>query len=582
MSGNQALGRGEHSDVATNTSRNERLDASLERVAASSNGVISVRRITTRQLGESLRMDLGSSPNPVYEFTVTNSGRSFAAVAYTLSLDGTSRPATRAEALGRGLAQESGRLFDSNPFLLVFDFAGEQLLSVPAITLFGAFAERAAREPIEAATTSTFSLSPNFVNCTISMYGLVTAPDVWKCALNDLTAEALAAELLRIHEATTARRTAIPHIVSAIQSRLAQQPVTPALASANGGTAVSPAPARQLDAQDEQLNIAPRLWRMILTSIRSAPGVILVGPPGTAKTALLRQAIRELSTQGAVEKEPLWATPDESWSARDLIGGDTVFGGDIQFRPGWLLRAIADGRWLVLDEANRADMDRIFGPVLTWLSGGDVFVGTASAGPNGRKIRLGWTSGQTGVRETEDEVQFLAGKNWRLLGTYNALDAQRVFRFGAALGRRFARIPIPAIAPSAFAELLALRAPDLSESLRVRLANLYSAHFETDASRLGPAIFLSMCDYVRHGTNRVSPPAERITPTPIAAEPSTQYMLQGDDLSALAEAYVVHAGAAVAHLEEDELVELTSRIRSADVFVGADLEWVAEVIRSLV
>ena len=59
-------------------------------------------------------------------------------------------------------------------------------------------------------------------------------------------------------------------------------------------------------------------------------------------------------------------------------GGETVAGGDIVFRPGWVLRSIAEGRWLVLDEANRGDLDRIFGALLTWLSCGHVTVGVAN------------------------------------------------------------------------------------------------------------------------------------------------------------------------------------------------------------
>src|SRR5690606_32270056 len=97
--------------------------------------------------------------------------------------------------------------------------------------------------------------------------------------------------------------------------------------------------------------------------------------------------------EGGVFHDPLWATPDESWTTRDLVGGDTIVDGHIRFRPGWVVRAIADDRWLVLDEANRADMDRIFGGLLTWLSGGTVAIGSEHSGADAREILLGWTTG---------------------------------------------------------------------------------------------------------------------------------------------------------------------------------------------
>ena len=99
-------------------------------------------------------------------------------------------------------------------------------------------------------------------------------------------------------------------------------------------------------------------------------------------------------------------------------------------------------------------MDRIFGGLLTWLSGQDVTLGTVSPSIGSPQVQLGWSGRDVFGRERRaahhpgrraaGPVRYLAGTEWRLLGTYNALDAQRVFRFGHALGRRFLRVPIPA------------------------------------------------------------------------------------------------------------------------------------------
>src|SRR5262249_32981532 len=134
--------------------------------------------------------------------------------------------------------------------------------------------------------------------------------------------------------------------------------------------------------------------------------VILVGPPGTGKSALTRKAVGAISKDRRAAghpglKRPLKATPDESWTARELIGGETVAGNEIVFQPGWVLRAIAEDRWLVLDEANRGDLDRIFGALLTWLAGDSVTVGVESPNDDAKLIELGWTDGPSRIEEIE-------------------------------------------------------------------------------------------------------------------------------------------------------------------------------------
>ncbi len=56
------------------------------------------------------------------------------------------------------------------------------------------------------------------------------------------------------------------------------------------------------------------------------------------------------------------------WTFEKLVLGDTVVDGEIVSVEGELLQAVRADEWLVLDETNRADMDRVLGGVLTWLS----------------------------------------------------------------------------------------------------------------------------------------------------------------------------------------------------------------------
>jgi hypothetical protein len=270
--------------------------------------------------------------------------------------------------------------------------------------------------------------------------------------------------------------------------------------------------------------------------------------------------------------EVSFVTPDESWTARELVGGDTVDDqGRLRFAPGVVLEALTQDRWLVLDEANRADMDRIFGSLLTWLAGQPVDVGRVSSDPGSGSVVLGWaTSPNCEVQGAErlraddpgtEPVEYLAGQEWRLLGTYNALDAQRVFRFGVALGRRFAHVPVPAPGVEEFRRAaepyLAVLAPGLIDDVRRCLVQMYAAHRSVGAAALGPAVFLDIPGYVHLGAASAAPLPEL-----------------------LAESYLMSLGTWLARLEEDELDLIGSSLGSQTV-LGDQWAWVREQLASL-
>ena len=489
-------------------------------------------------------------------------------------VDGTARVATRANALATAIATVGERFFEVNPFLLVYDYKKGRLMGVCAATLFAAFERETAVRTIPVSESSLFSLTPSFEKRAISMYATVQGSALWDSDISPeyLTPDSLIKALSDVREQTQSLKAEAPKIVSAIKKRIDSLPSASDAGPPDTQEQVSIIPIPEPnDIEDGDVRVDSRVWRMIITAIQSSPAVLLVGPPGTGKTALLRKAINELRSNVQFDgfygiSAPVWATPDESWSARELVGGDTVAQGAIEFRAGWVLRAIEQDRWLVLDEANRADMDRIFGGLLTWLSGGMVSLGLESTAPDARGIELGWKQGKSErievgrdptVDGSVDRVRYLAGENWRLLGTYNALDAQRVFRFGAALGRRFLRIPIPAITPELFSEVLEERAADLSRKYVDAVKGLYSAHYAAEPTRLGPALFLAMCQYLLAADKGLS-----------AAE-------------VLAEAYLVHVGSSLAHLEDRDLLDLEQRVIESGAIDQREWTWITSMISAL-
>ena len=533
---------------------------------------LTVDRLTSSEGAAALGVETRGSRNPIYRFELTEPGvGTWDAIAFTLILNGAGRPASRVEALGQAFAAGADALFAHNPFLMVFDFAEGRFMAVSAATLFSAFASEAASRDIPYSETSNFSLTPAFQHRTITMYATVSEADIWWCGdIEALTAQELLAGLKRMRDETAAAD--VPRIEAAVKDRLARAP--DASVEVEGGSPMSIVPVGGVvdDGEEEpDIQIESRVWRMILTAIRSSPAVILVGPPGTGKTALVRQAVRTLATdevfaaEGEALPMPLWATPDESWTARDLIGGDTVVAGEIAFRPGWVLRSIEEKRWLVLDEANRADLDRIFGGLMTWLAGGRVTVGTENSSAGAKEIRLGWSTGPTRREDAGGAVHYFAGPSWRLLGTYNALDAQRVFRFGSALGRRFLRVPVPAPRPELFPEILERGSSALDPVLATAITRLYAAHHESEATLLGPALFLGIARYLS---------ASNVTDDSEHAGGASR-----DEV--LAEAYLVNVGTWLAQLEPTDRDKLRERTVTAGALRDTDWAWIESMLPSL-
>ena len=153
-----------------------------------------------------------------------------------------------------------------------------------------------------------------------------------------------------------------------------------------------------------------------------------------------------------------------------------------------------------------------------------------------------------------------------MLATYNAVDAQRVFRFGQALGRRFATVPVTSPDVSVIQDLLLHRCSEygLPEVVAGRIASLYSAHLDDNDTTLGPAPFLEMPGYLHAalGTDETA---------------STDRELE----DAVAEAYITNVGLMLTRFEEEALKELGARINDDGGMGAKAWSWVMDQLPAL-
>ena len=235
--------------------------------------------------------------------------------------------------------------------------------------------------------------------------------------------------------------------------------------------------------------ISDKILNRICSSLNAGKHIILEGSCGTGKTDLALK-FSNCSKKNKFIDGHILTTATSDWSTFDTIGGLIPNEkGVLTFHRGKFLEAIASNKWLIIDEINRADIDKAFGQLFTVLSGYDVELPFKD---NGHTITIKlWDNAFS--EYDEETATYYIGSNWRIIGTMNVDDKDNLFDLSYAFMRRFMFIEVDVPENAGYETLIRNWAGNLNEFY---LTKLFELVYINNYKKIGPAIFKDMIDFM--------------------------------------------------------------------------------------
>ena len=174
----------------------------------------------------------------------------------------------------------------------------------------------------------------------------------------------------------------------------------------------------------------------LVAALDSGKHIMLTGAPGSGKTSLAF-LVAELAKRSVRCNGYLATTATTDWDISQTIGRYYDSPEGPVFREGFILEAIQKGRWLIIDEMNRADFDKAFGPLFTIFANQPVTLPFKRVGHSSYLSLV--PAGADAPPQTEAVV---VPTRWRIIATMNELDKATLYRMSFALMRRFAFIEV--------------------------------------------------------------------------------------------------------------------------------------------